>query len=186
MATGLVDVHTVVAEIVACGSSFSAAIRRPSAPSSWRQRLRSLLLEYEGLQGETRAGRRYREPESLRLEEIQALLDGGTRLLVYTLVEERSFLWLVSRDALVSEVLSSRSVIEELAHQLHRLLPRSHQPGLGAQAGLVAADLVREILSPVSAHLAGAERLAVVADGALRYVPFGALPGGRETADRRS
>ncbi|MCP4664933.1 MAG: hypothetical protein GY849_01100, partial [Deltaproteobacteria bacterium] len=83
------------------------------------EELRSLLLEYEKVQGEIRsAGSRHAltEPQPLTLRQIRdEVLDDETLLLAYTLGEERSFLWVVSRDSLTSYLLPRRAEIEELA-----------------------------------------------------------------------
>ncbi len=48
------------------------------------------------------------QPSAVRLAELRQLLEPGTLLLSYVLAEERSFLFLVSRDRLSSYVLPGR------------------------------------------------------------------------------
>ena len=113
-------------------------------------------------------------PLPLTVAEIRdGVLDLYSLLLVYSLGEERSFLWLVDRRSVRSFVLPSRGRIEPLARTAHELL--SQGEGTEMQAGLVFGRLAREILGPAAAQL-GASRLLIVADGGLSYVPFAALP----------
>ncbi len=138
--------------------------------ASEQARARTLL---EGL------GRNGAPLTPLRLREVQRLLDPGTLLLEYALGEERSFLWVVGPGSLSAHELPGRAAIEERARRVHDLLSRSRLRGVQGQAALAAADLARIVLGPVLGPVAGrpgARRLVIVADGALQYVPFAALP----------
>ncbi len=130
------------------------------------------------------------QPQPLKLQEIQQeVLDPETALLEYALGDERSFLWVVTRARVVAFELAPREEIERLARRFHELLrsrdgrveaETSEQRRLrlaGAEAELprTAAALSRLLLQPAAAQLA-VKRLAVVAGGALQYVPFAALP----------
>lgn len=115
------------------------------------------------------------EPDPLDLSRIQqSLLDPGTLLLAYFLGEERSFLWEVSTESITSHVLPPRGKIEAAASAFHELLSRqsSHAADHRREVG---ASLSRMLLGPVASSL-GTKRLVIVADGALHYVPFAALP----------
>jgi CHAT domain-containing protein/Tfp pilus assembly protein PilF len=139
----------------------------------------ALLLAEESLAAEIRrASPRYaalRPGRPLALPEIQAQLDEGTLLLVYALGEERSFLWAVDRLAFEAFALPRQQAVEEDAARFYRLLVESGQRrargGLD-EAGRVLSEL---LLGPIAGRLRG-RRLLVVADGALHYVPFAALP----------
>ncbi len=156
-------------EFLAEGSAEQAA--------AFERDLRSLLLEYDKLQGEIRAAgpRVLSESRPLNLEEIRReVLDHDTLLLAYALGEERSFLWVVSRDSLVSHVLPPGSEIDDLARRVHQLMPRSHVPGVRRQASNAIEDLSQAVLAPAAGQLES-QRLLIVGDGALHYVPFAAL-----------
>ena len=117
---------------------------------------------------------RLRQPE-VRLAEIQReALDGNTVLLEYFLAEPRSYLWLVTPDSLTSFELPGRSRIEELALRVHQGLGDPSPPD-AARRREDLAELSRLLLRPVLGRVRG-KRLAIVADGALLYVPFAALP----------
>lgn len=114
------------------------------------------------------------QPQPLSASQIQALLDADTLLLSYSLGEARSFLWAVTAASIASFELPGRAVLEAAARRFHEDLsvfapadrPRQAQDG---------EALGRLLLGPVADRLAR-RRLVVVPDGALAYVPFGALP----------
>lgn len=117
------------------------------------------------------------EPQPLTLRETQKqVLDDDTVLLEYALGEERSYLWVVSSDEFAVYALPPRAEIDNLARQTYSLLT---QPSLGRTDDQhywdTAARLSAFILGPAVDQIHG-KRLVVVADGALQYVPFGALP----------
>jgi CHAT domain-containing protein/Tfp pilus assembly protein PilF len=110
----------------------------------------------------------------LTVPEIQGLLDDGTALVEYLLAEPRSYVWVVTQGSFTARELPGRSQIEALAQQVHQALSDPSERDAAAQRR--ALDLFsRQVLAPVLDGL-GANRLAIVADGALQYVPFAALP----------
>ncbi len=129
------------------------------------------------------------QPQSLKLKEIQAQLDADTLLLEYSLGEERSYLWAITRDSLTSYELPKAEIVDQSARQVYQLLTARSTNKRGepasqrqeriaqAEAALPAAarGLSQTILAPVAAQL-GNKRLVIVADGALQYIPFAMLP----------
>ena len=128
-------------------------------------------------------------PQPLSIKGIQEqVLDDNTILLEFQLGEERSYLWTITRDGVLSYQLPSKEKIEMQARRVYELLT-ARQPApnltLGQQrAREKAADLQYEkqasalsnmLLAPVATQL-GTKRLVIVADGALQYLPFAALP----------
>jgi CHAT domain-containing protein/tetratricopeptide (TPR) repeat protein len=128
-------------------------------------------------------------PSTLNAKEIQGLLDEGTLLLEYSLGDENSYLWAVSQSSVVSYHLPKRAEVEKKAREVYELLTsRNHDPNHETRAqfatrvarddaayGPVATELSRMILGPVASRL-GKSRLVIVAEGALQFIPFGALP----------
>ena len=128
-------------------------------------------------------------PQPLTIREIQQqVLDDNTVLLEFELGEERSYLWTITRDGVLSYQLPPKAEIETQARRVYQLLTaRQPTPGLtiGQQrAREVAADmqyskqaaiLSNMLLAPVAKQL-GTKRLVIVADGALQYLPFAVLP----------
>jgi CHAT domain-containing protein/tetratricopeptide (TPR) repeat protein len=115
-------------------------------------------------------------PALLTAGEIQKrLVDADTLLLVYSLGEERSFLWTVSPRKIESHVLPGRRQIEDAARQLLDLLPRTSREAQVSEQRAARA-LAALVLAPAAERIAGFKRLLVVGDGVLQLVPFGALP----------
>jgi CHAT domain-containing protein/Tfp pilus assembly protein PilF len=100
----------------------------------------------------------------------QDVLDAGTVLLAYALGEQRSYVWAVGEGSFASSELPPRGVLEPLARRAYATLSRRG----AAEAGDLA-ELGRLLLGPVANAIEG-KRLVVVADGALQYLPFAALP----------
>jgi CHAT domain-containing protein len=167
--------------------------RTPEQAVALKLEISQLENDYERAQVAIRkASPRYAaltQPRPLKLAEIQAQLDPDTLLLEYALGEERSYLWVITKDSLSSYELPKGELIEKEARQLYELLTArsavrrgesaaQRQERVGqAEAKLpaVAQSLSRTLLAPVAAQL-GDKRLVVVADGALQYVPFAMLP----------
>lgn len=143
------------------------------------EELRALAMEYREIRALIRINSpKYASltrPQPPTLDEIQQqILDDDTLLLEYALGDERSFLWLVSREAITSHELPGRARIETLARQAHLLLTESHKQGVKVQAELVVRALSKILLGPVTQRL-GTKRLLIVSEGALQYIPFAAL-----------
>ncbi|HMG74239.1 MAG TPA: tetratricopeptide repeat protein [Pyrinomonadaceae bacterium] len=131
------------------------------------------------------------QPQPLTLKEIQTqVLDEDTLLLEYSLGKDRSYLWAVTPTSIASFELPKRDEVETVARQVYALLTDTKQWDTRTAAGQreltrekaqtrgasnAAARLSQMLLGPVAAQL-GNKRLLVVADGALPYIPFGALP----------
>ncbi len=119
---------------------------------------------------------------------MHELLDGHTLLLEYALGAERSYLWAVTPTSLTSHELPGRATVEKAARLVYDdLRARQRRPGeterdhgarvaqADAQYWRHAAELSAMTLGPVAGQL-GDKRLLIVAEGALQYVPFAALP----------
>jgi CHAT domain-containing protein len=115
-------------------------------------------------------------PEALTATEIQALLGPDTILLQYSLGRERSHVWVVSAGAIDGFELNAAALIEDAAQQIFELL-RTVQTDAESSARIdtLSEELTELILAPIG-ELPDGRRLLVAADGALNYVPFGALP----------
>ncbi len=137
------------------------------------------LTEYQQVQAQVRsASPRYAaltQPQPLSLAEMQAQLDDDTVLLVYRLGTNRSFLWTVTATSLQSYVLPPRAQIESDATAFYRLLQVSYQVQSKAQYQMQAQKTSRQLLGSAAQQLTR-KRLVIVADGALQYIPFAALP----------
>src|SRR5262249_30274651 len=160
---------------------------------AFAKEIAALTTEYEELRAQIRARNpRYAvltQPQPLSLAEIQQqVLDPDTLLLEYSQGDNASHLFVVSQTSITWRRLPKRAEIEEAARRVRELLTAPPpQPGdtaakyrariKKAREGYwtTAAALSRMLLGPVASQL-GRKRLAIVADGALQYIPFAALP----------
>jgi CHAT domain-containing protein len=130
-------------------------------------------------------------PRPLTAKEIQNVVDDdSTLLLEFSLGEERTFLWAISRGAIESYELPKRSIIEQQVLELNRAIRtmiRRQTPIGDKEAGpsVVRSDedfqkhaqaLSKILLAPAARHITSAKRIVIIPDGALHYVPFAALP----------
>ena len=129
------------------------------------------------------------QPMPIRVEEAQRSLDANTLLLEYALGEKRSYVWAVTPDSVKGFQLESRDQIEAVANRLvqaltarNRQVPNETFPQRTARENqadkdyLEAANALSKIVIEPVASLLGEKKLVIVADGALQYVPFAALP----------
>jgi CHAT domain-containing protein/tetratricopeptide (TPR) repeat protein len=150
--------------------------------------IEQLTADLDNLEAELRRrSPRYAEltrPEEVSTPQIQALLDDGTLLLEYSLGRERSYLWAVDAASLHTLVLPGRDDVERAARAFHEAVSAPASPGGGDRIRLGGA-LGRMLLGPVAGEL-GHRRLAIVADGALHFIPFDVLPEPRTAGDGRA
>jgi len=168
----------------------AARPHRPGEMAARENALEALLAELDRLDAALRTSHpafaSLVRPPVLGAGEIQRLLDPDgktenrpqqrpeTVFLVYSLGAERSFLWWVEAHTIAAYELPPAEVIETAARRVYANLS-TLDPMTARDEARNAADLGRMILAPVADRLA-AQRLAVVADGALHLVPFAALP----------
>ena len=129
------------------------------------------------------------QPATLDLAGIRRVLDPDTLLLEYAVGEERSFAWAVTQESITSFELPGHKAIADAVRRAYlpmtaRNLREKFETAEERGARLAEADeeyaeaaraLGRMLLGPVAARLTK-RRLLVVADGALHFLPFAALP----------
>jgi CHAT domain-containing protein len=138
----------------------------------------ALTRDYDEIESRVRArSPRYAaltQPVTLRVPDIQRLLDPETTLLEYALGEDQSVAWVVQHNALRAYELPGRAQIEDVVRQAYADVSVN-----GAARRRAASDaLSRMVIAPVAREWdtsTRTKRLAIVADGALQYVPFAAL-----------
>jgi CHAT domain-containing protein/Tfp pilus assembly protein PilF len=113
------------------------------------------------------------QPSPLTLTQVQAQLDADTLLLEFAEGDDASYLWVVSTDGVTSYQLPPRARIESAARAFYDQVRNPDASTAALQTSGEALSAL--VLAPVAARLAR-HRLVIVADGALQYVPFGALP----------
>ncbi|HEX5702272.1 MAG TPA: CHAT domain-containing protein [Pyrinomonadaceae bacterium] len=134
------------------------------------------------------------QQQPLTVAQIQTeLLDDDSILLEFSLGDERSYLWAVTKKTFHSYELPRRAVLETKAFEVYKLVTERQVIGANSAAtdsstvftsdriyqeeGL---ELSRMLLGPAAEQL-GAKRIIVVTEGVLQYIPFDALPDPRVT-----
>lgn len=164
-----------------------------------RQEIEALTTELQQVETEIRrTSPRYAaltQPVPLSLKEIQTkVLDQDTLLLEYSLGPDKSYLWAVTSNSITSFELPGRNQIGSAAEQFYELIAERTSANYaldvlrsGKKSSAIKVDALRPsatdsgmrlsqmLLGPVAAQM-GNKRLLIVPDGALQYVPFGALP----------
>ncbi len=111
---------------------------------------------------------------NLRQIQEQVIADDQTVLLEYSLGSDKSYVWAVTRNSIKSYDLPSRDLINKAAKKVYALLATQPDPNAATQLASAVQQLSQMVLSPVAAELSK-ERILVVADGALHYIPFQVL-----------
>jgi CHAT domain-containing protein/tetratricopeptide (TPR) repeat protein len=163
-------------DLAAIGAAPESAARLAPLDAEIR-RLRSQL---EQVQAEMRArDGRYRllhEARPLTLPEIQQqVLDRGTLLLAYFLGADESYLWAIGPGSCRAHRLPGRAAIDGAATAAYEALAAPPGAADPVEQQRRTAALAALVLAPVGDELSG-KRLLIVADGALQYIPFAALP----------
>lgn len=129
------------------------------------------------------------QAKPLRSKDIQAQLDADTQILEYSLGEQRSYLWAITRDSLTAYQLPKEETIAASSLDVYKLLSarntkikgetayqrRNRIAEADAKLPVASQALSQMLLAPVVATL-GNKRLVIVADGGLQYIPFAMLP----------
>ena len=165
-----------------------------------RSQKKTLATEVDALVAELRQlERRIREsspryasltqPETLTLRQIQRdVVDDDTLLVEIALGDERGHVWAVTTDSVTVRALPSRKEVEAVARRFYEALtarnvriddetPQARLARLARarqRIGKDGAKLYELLLAKLP--LRGKSRLLIVADGALQYVPFAAIP----------
>lgn len=164
-----------------------------AAVEAARRKLSEALFKLQAAEAQVRAASpRYAalaRPEPPDVRQIQTeLLDADTALVEYALGSERSFAFVLTATSLDAYELPKAAEIEGAAREVYGLLTARYPvpketaaeysrrvAEADARYEAAAATLSRMVLAPLAARL-DRKRLLVVADGALQYVPFAALP----------
>jgi CHAT domain-containing protein len=112
---------------------------------------------------------------NLRKIQEQVITDDQTVLLEFSLGSEKSYLWVVTRSDIKSYELPNEETIDPLARRVHKLLSTPPMNDTKNDLSTAVEDLARVILWPATEYL-NRQRIIVVADGVLNYIPFQILP----------
>ncbi len=122
------------------------------------------------------------QPQPLTLEEIQAkILDEQTVLLQYSLGEENSYLWVVTKDSFTSLTLPQTATIQQAANNLRDKITNDQLivdfPEIAIKETNEANTQLSELILPpdIFTSLSDKTKIIVVPDGVLNYLPFNLL-----------
>ncbi len=105
----------------------------------------------------------------------QQILDDETALLHYHLGSPHSYVWVMTRSSFEVRILPRSAALEAVARPALQLLENSHQRRYREEAQTRLRQLASAVLWPALEGVK-ANRLLIVADGALARLPFAALP----------
>lgn len=134
--------------------------------------------EREALESEIRRFHpRYAEilyPAPLGADAIREMLDPQTALLEYTLGQETSFLFVVTRESVSCFRLPKAADISQVVEELRAAIK---SPGRREFASYerAAGRLYQMLIAPAESALGTKQKLLIVPNGALYYLPFEAL-----------
>jgi CHAT domain-containing protein/uncharacterized protein HemY len=144
----------------------------------------ALTAEFQEVQAQiTRQSPRYAaltQPVPLSVRQIQTeILDADTMLLEYALGEERSYLWALTTTSISSYELPKRAEVETSVRLVVEMLSDGKRWTTNREINLeymtAAVQLSTTLLPSDLMSQIKAKRLVIVSDGALQYLPFGAL-----------
>lgn len=113
------------------------------------------------------------EGKTVSAADISDMLDEKTVLLELKLGQTRSFLWLVTKDSVEVFVLPSRRQIEDKTNVFYNLIVADKRDEQALLAK-VSGELSNMLFGQLGYRITG-KRLAIVAEGAMQYLPFSAL-----------
>lgn len=149
------------------------------------KQIAALTLEFQEVQAQiTKRSPRYAaltQPVPLSVRQIQTeVLDSDTMLLEYALGQEKSYLWALTPNTIVSFELPKRAEIETSIRRVVELLSNGQRwttsREIDAEYKTAATQLSQTLIPHQLMSSIKAKRLVIVGDGALQYLPFGALP----------
>ncbi|MEM1440515.1 MAG: CHAT domain-containing tetratricopeptide repeat protein [Pseudomonadota bacterium] len=110
-----------------------------------------------------------RAPDPLKMTEMQRLHEPGDVTLLYFLGDQAGYVWAIDAEDTAVARLDNVDDIDRLARQLHKQIQRR------GRYEVLARELGKQVLAPISKQIETARNVAIVADGALHYVPFDIL-----------
>ena len=125
---------------------------------------------------------------TLTLEQMQAeIQDSDAILLEYALGDQKSYVWAIDQNHIVTRELPGAERIGELVQRFREtLVPAKLENGESTNAYQARVRKLRQEYAPAgrqlsrllfaSVPLARAKRILIVPDGSLQYIPFAALP----------
>ena len=166
---------------IRAGSDAVSRYESTTTPAAVRERARTSLSkaieemrEAESRVRRAQKGYRIWDPDLVDVKAIQKSLGPGETLLEYWLGDRETYLWEITRAAILPHRLGPRAAIESevarLGHQVDSC--RTTKP-----CAALNTSALRRLLTPAALNPTG-KQIRIVADGALHSTPFAALwPG---------
>lgn len=119
-------------------------------------------------------------PQPIKPEAISKdLLEADTALVEFVLSDQKSFAWVVHQSKISSAVLPPRKEIETAIAEYQELLSEKVSSLTAVQAvtklKIKGRALYQKLFQPLEAHLSSVQKLIIVPDGSLSYLPFETL-----------
>ena len=157
---------------------------RPAVVEALEARLREAEQERELVEQQIKTDSpdyyQIRHPSLLERDQIQKLIDPDSALLEYSLGEDASYLFVVTRDRGLKAYRLDLSR-EEIGAEAGKIRKALESPGeLTSAFGRAAYRLYRTLVVPAEPSLEGKSRLLIAADGVLNRLPFEVLLTGRQ------
>jgi CHAT domain-containing protein len=174
------DYDRTEAQLAAAANDGSAPARERT--EKLRRHLGELVHERHEVQAKLRAASprlaALRYPQPLDLEGTRQVLDPGTLLLSYSIGKQESYLFAVgpgSHDFTVRRLAVDEERLSDEVRRFRAAVEQSHETAGRELVTRLAAQLGNELLVPAADQIARADRLLVIPDGALHFLPFAAL-----------
>lgn len=119
-------------------------------------------------------------PPDIDVEQLQQhTLSTGDAILAYSLGDERSIVWAISKDAVTASVLPPRNILEPAARRFIALLSKVEErhgnPAMQTQFRNAGLELSR-LLGLRQRGVERLRRLLIIPDGMLHRLPFSTIP----------
>jgi CHAT domain-containing protein len=143
------------------------------------RKLMDVRAQQDTLQARINTNSRYLEftqPKPLSLQSIQnELTDDKTSLVEFALGNRQSFGWVVTKNGFTTILLKDKQTIYDAAQRLVKLLSdRPSDADYDIKLQIAIEEVSKLVVTPLAEKL-HTERLIIVADGILQYVPFQVL-----------
>jgi CHAT domain-containing protein/tetratricopeptide (TPR) repeat protein len=173
--------ETYRAQVVSRDGEQSAAAKTVAAD------VERLLGQWTAIRAQIRAASpayaALQQPQPISVKQLQeSLLDAGSTMVAYHLGQSRSYVWVIDRRSVSVQQLPPMAEIDAVARKYHDALSReldalgaAERDRVAAAAGAAGRKLAAMVWKPIESKIAG-RRVLIVADRALHYVPFAALP----------
>ena len=127
------------------------------------------------------------DSQPLTLAQVQNLLaqaGPGAAVLLYSLGDDRSCLWAITKASAKLYELPPRPQLKSAAEALRKEMRPQQQRRAASKAVAQSKRLYDLLLKPCESQLRGVRELLIVPDGVLAYVPFDALATRTDTGPR--